>query len=75
MHPTSIHEDVSSILGLDQWGSCIAGSCGGGHKHGSDPPLRLCRPAAATLIGPLAWECAYAMGVTLKSKLIESLFN
>ena len=43
-------------------------SCGGGRRHGSDPTLlwSWCRPAATALIGPLAWELPYAMGVALK---------
>ena len=48
--PTSIHEDESSIPGLDQWvkGSSIAVSCAG-HRGGSDLALLSlwCRPAAA----------------------------
>ena len=33
-----------------------------------DPELLWCRPAAIALIGPLAWEPPYAVGVALKSK-------
>ena len=38
-------------------------SCGIGHRHGCDPALLWlwCRPAAAALIQPLAWEAPYAM--------------
>ena len=44
-------------------------SCGVGHTRGSDPELWLwCRPAAAALIRPLAWELPYATGVALKRK-------
>ena len=37
-------------------------------RHGSDPALLWLwyRLVAAALIQPLAWELAYAMGVTLK---------
>ena len=43
-------------------------SCGVGHRHCSDPMLLWLwwRPAATALIGPLAWEPPYAMGVALK---------
>jgi len=60
------------IPGLALWvkGSGIAASCGVGCRCGSDPVLLWlwCRPAAAALIQPLAWELPYAMGVTLKKK-------
>ena len=50
-------------------------SCGIGHRWGSDPMLLglWCRPAATTLIGPLAWESPYAMGVALKRQKKKSL--
>ena len=43
-------------------------SCGAGRRCGLDPALLglWCRPAAATLIQPLAWEPPYAMGAALK---------
>ena len=43
-------------------------SCGIGYRRGPDPALLWlwCRPAATALIGPLAWEPPYAMGVALK---------
>ena len=56
---TSIHEDVGSITGLDQWALLgVAVSCGVGCRRCSDPTLLwlLCRPAATGPIGPLAWE-------------------
>ena len=49
-------------------------SCGVGHRGGSDPALLWLWPwpwpwpAATALIGPLAWELPYAMGMALKSK-------
>ena len=41
-----------------------------GHRCGSDPVLLWlqCRPAAAVLIRPLAWELPYATGVIIKRK-------
>ena len=49
-------------------GSCIAMSCGVGHRCGLDPALLglWCRLAAAALIRPLAWERPHVMGVVLK---------
>ena len=44
-------------------------SSGVGHRCGSDPVLWLwCRPPATALIGPLAWELPYAVGIALKTK-------
>ena len=45
-------------------------SCGVGHRHGFDPTLLWLwyRPAATTLIQPLAWESPYAKGAALKRK-------
>ena len=55
-NPASIHEDVGSIPGLDQWTKDLA-------------LLWLwCRPVASVLIGPLAWELPYATDVALKGK-------
>ena len=43
-------------------------SCCVGHRYSSNSTLLWpwCRPAAATMIRPLAWELPYALGVTLK---------
>ena len=43
-------------------------SCGVGHRRGLDPALMWlwCKPAAAALIGPLAWESPYAVDAALK---------
>ena len=43
---------------------------GGVHRRGLDPMLLCpwCRPAATTLIKPLAWELPCATGGTLKRK-------
>ena len=45
-------------------------SCGIGHRCASDPALLWLwrRPAAVTLIGPLAWESPYAAGAALKKQ-------
>ena len=50
--------------------SGIALSCGIGQRHDSDPTLLWlwCRPAAAALIQPLAWEPPYAKGVAQKEQ-------
>ena len=42
--------------------------CGVGRRCGSDPALLWlwCRPVAAALIRPLAWEPPYAMGAALE---------
>ena len=71
MNPTNIHEDVGLIPDPVQWfkGSGIAPKCVG-HKRGSDPMLLWLwrRPAAATLIQPLACELPYATLGDLKNK-------
>ena len=58
----------SSIPGLSGLRICVALSCGGGHRHSSDPLLLWlwCRLTAAVLIRPLAWEILYAVGVAPK---------
>ena len=45
-------------------------SCGLGRGRSSDPALLWlwCRPAGTALIGPLAWDLAYATGAALKSQ-------
>jgi len=44
--------------------------CGVGRKYGLDPTLLWLwhRPAATALIGPLAWEPPYAVGVALEKR-------
>ena len=48
------------------------GSCGIGHRHGSDPTLLWLwlwlwyRPVATALVGALTWEFPYASGAALK---------
>ena len=47
----------------------MAMSCGVGCRLGLDPVLCLwCRPAAAILIGLLAWELPYVVGMALEGK-------
>ena len=45
-------------------------SCGVRRRRSSDPELLWlwCRPAAVTLIQPLAWEPPHAEGAALKKK-------
>ena len=64
-----ICEDAGLIAGLDLWvadGSGVAMSCGVGCRRGSGPAWLWCRPVAAALVRPLAWEPPYATGVALK---------
>ena len=50
-------------------------SYGVGCRRGLDSELLWlwCRPAAAALIGPLAWKPPYAMGAALKDKKKEDI--
>ena len=56
------------IPGLAQWVGDLALllSCGVGQRLNSVPTLLWCRPAATALIGTLAWEPPYAVGVAPK---------
>ena len=60
MNAPSIHEDVGSIPGLDQWVD---------RRCSLDPALLWlwCRPVDVALIQPLAWELPHAVGAALKS--------
>ena len=73
MKLTGILEDEGLIPGFTRWvgqGSCVAMSCGVGHRCSSDPTLLWLwyRPAAVALIPLLAWELPYAGGATLKTQ-------
>ena len=67
---TSMHKDMGLIHSLIQWVSDPASpmSCGVGRRCSWGPMLLqlLCRPAAAALIRPLAWEFPYATSIALK---------
>ena len=68
----SIHKDTGLVPGLAQWVKHLALplSCSVICRHGSDLMLLWLwhRPAAAALIGSLAWEPPYAMDAALKSQ-------
>ena len=70
MNPTSNHEVLGSIPGLAQWVTDLALQWALGQRCGSEPALLWlqCRPAAAALIWPLAWEPPYAAGAVLKKR-------
>ena len=69
-NPTSIHVDIGSIPGLDQWvkGSGVAVSCGVGYRPSSELVLLWLwhRLADIALIWPLAWELAMCLECSLK---------
>ena len=56
------------------WGPDVAVSCGVGCRLGSDPALLWlwCRPVATALIGALAWEPPYVMGVALERQKLDT---
>ena len=76
--PTRNHE----VAGLIPWlcalgeGSCIALSCGVGHRCGSDLELLWLwhRLAATALIGPLAWEPPYAAMALIRQNAIFKVY-
>ena len=73
MNPTRNHEVSGSIPVLVQWvgDSGFSMSCGVVHRRSSDLTLLWlwCRPAAAALIQPLAWEPPYAEAVAPPKKV------
>ena len=62
-HPTSIHEDADSIPGLAQWDELW---CRLQMRLRSGVAVAVA--AGAALIGPLAWEVAYAAGAALQRR-------
>jgi len=69
-NPTSNHEVVGSIPGLDQWikDHSIVVSCSVGSRHTSDLLLLWlwCGPATVALLQPLAWKPPYVESSALK---------
>ena len=52
-------------------GSCVAVSCGVGHRYGLGPKLPWLWHRLAAPIQPLAWEPQYAVGAALKTKMTK----
>ena len=48
-------------------------TCGIGRRRGSDPALLWLWLAAVAPIQPLAWEFLYAVGATLKKKMVMNI--
>ena len=69
-HPWGCRFSPWPRSGSERQGSSSVGSCGVGHRCGSDPVLLWLwgRPAAVAPIRPLAWEPPYATGAVLKEK-------
>ena len=59
---------VLSLASSVGQGSDIDLSCGVGSKRGLDPEWLWHRSAAVALIGPLAWEPPYAVGMPLQKR-------